>query len=107
MKRLTGLSILIIAIGFICNKIVIFANGGMPVPYFYFKAVPNPANVPILSTTKFVLLADIFTVAKTYWNICFSIGDILMVAGLLVIAVVLVRWLLQNKGTVTSPLEMP
>jgi hypothetical protein len=89
--------VLIMLTGYICNRIVIVANGGMPVPYWHYMASPNPNNVPMTLTTRFVPLADIISIQQSYHGICFSIGDLLMILGFLISAVYMVRLQLLRR----------
>ena len=80
--RLPGVAF--IAIGSLCNLIVVVANSGMPVDSEALAiaggAMPRDAlHVPLDQATKFVLLGDILPIGLV--SGVYSVGDVLISVG--------------------------
>lgn len=84
IERVFAWPLVLIAAGLILNTIVRLANGGMPVPSLLRRYADWPKWAPLTPRTKLPVLGDIL---PGY----FSIGDVLMIAGLVLATVNLVR----------------
>jgi hypothetical protein len=104
LKRLVKLFFvpaIIVLVGTILNVIVIQANEGMPANTGYgvmnhracdILGFPYPKHIPIYDGTKFPYLADILPFG-------FSVGDILILGGLIAYGIILILGL---KGKLAS-----
>lgn len=94
MAKVVGTGVALLALGWILNTFVVFANGGMPVSRQALAVSGLPANVnvqeghlwkhrPATSRSRFRWLGDVLTLPRL--PAVLSIGDLAMVAGIAIV----------------------